>query len=219
MKYVGPVQVFSRHKEWHRVSTHVAAQQATVGQLQLKISPSPEEQEVIHSFFDHINRIFPIGVYHICCLYDLLWNKHSVQPSHSVDEAYFFEAIVTAQMEGFSLKPANISVVSVTYEAPGLRMCYYMLLCVGHELHGQHSTAKRYYYMARACTAQAIKTPSQHLISALLVMTIFARYIFRDVDQARVHAELAKSLAGTIPLLADKVCMKCSCLLKTIFHI
>jgi hypothetical protein len=91
-------------------------------------------------------------------------------------------------------------------EAPGLRVCCYMLLCVGSRLQGKHRAAKRYYDMARASIGPAYQQPTQHLVSALLLMTILTRSACPDDTQALLHSSLALRMARSLRDLSPEVC-------------
>jgi hypothetical protein len=124
----------------------------------------------------------------------------------AVEEAFFYAAIDAADASqsdtsggGGSCSPWSCA------EAPGLRVCCYMLLCVGSKLHGKHRAAKRYYDMARASIGPAYQQPTQHLVSALLLMTILTRSVCPDDDQAMLHAALALRMADLVPELSPEV--------------
>jgi hypothetical protein len=122
----------------------------------------------------------------------------------AVDEQEFFAALhragsvrATDEARSGALAPAS--------EVPGLRVCCYMILCVGSKLQGQHRSAKRYYDMARSCIAPAYLHPNQHLVSALLLMTILTRSVCPDDNQAILHAALALEMANLVPDLSPEV--------------
>jgi hypothetical protein len=122
-------------------------------------------------------------------------------PGFAVDKALFMGDIATAGQ-------AHSTGVA---EPAGLRVCFYMVLCVGSKLRGDHRLAKRYYYMARASTSPAYQQPTQHLVSALLLMTILTRSVCRDAAQAALHAVLAKKVADSLSKLTPEVRGSSSC--------
>ena len=65
---------------------------------------------------------------------------------------------------------------------------------------GRHGAAIAYFELARAGVAPALRFPSRHVVSALLLMTILTRAICADDDdQPLIHIALAQCVAKSVP--------------------
>ena len=92
-----------------------------------------------------------------------------------------------------SAQPRLHPIVSVARNSElfGFRVLYYTLLCIGSKVAGRMADARRYYELARAFIGPVFSTPSQHLVSALLLMVMITRALCQDDNQASLHAALA----------------------------
>jgi hypothetical protein len=83
-------------------------------------------------------------------------------------------------------------------ETFGFRVCYYTLLCAGAKMQGRPILARRYYELARTYLGPCLEYPSQHLVSALLLITMITRSISCDPAQAALHASLALRMCDIV---------------------
>jgi len=83
-------------------------------------------------------------------------------------------------------------------EIYGFRVCYYTLLCAGAKMQGRPTLARRYYELARTYLGPCLEYPSQHLVSALLLITMITRSISCDPAQAALHASLALRMCDIV---------------------
>jgi len=98
-------------------------------------------------------------------------------------------------------------VVRQRSDAFGFRVCYYTLLCMGAKLQGRYKLAKRYYELARAYIGPCFAQPSQHLVSALLLMTMITRSLCADPKQSSLHAALAWRMVHMVDNVSPTVAM------------
>jgi hypothetical protein len=172
--------------------------ESTVWQPPGPIVPTAEEEALLRTFFEYANRLVPV-----------------------VNEPYFYSALEEAQYYpapdskkdgGSPLFPISLhtklhdnplTTVLRNSEIFGFRVCYYTLLCVGAKVQGRYSLAKRYYELARAYIGPCFSQPSQHLVSALLLMTMITRSMCSDVQQAALHAALAMKMAEMVPVTPE----------------
>jgi hypothetical protein len=73
----------------------------------------------------------------------------------------------------------------------GFRVCLLTVLCMGAKICGKNDLAAHYYGLARSFIGPCFTEPCQHLVSALLVLTLVARSIYGDGSQCHIFASLA----------------------------
>ena len=149
------------------------------------INPTPAEERILTAYFGFTNKILP-----------------------AVDEAVFRAALAAAKgaggagggSDGTVLAPDESPVRAVRRHAElfGFRVCYFTLLCVGSRIAGNAPAARRYYELARAYIGPVYAQPSQHLVSALLLMTMISRAMCHDAAQAALHAALALRMSELV---------------------
>jgi hypothetical protein len=71
------------------------------------------------------------------------------------------------------------------------RVCYYTALTFGAKLQGRKRLARKYYELARFHIGPCFTMPCEHLVSALMIMTILTRVLLADIKQSILYASLA----------------------------
>ena len=95
---------------------------------------------------------------------------------------------------------------------PGLRACAFMLLCMSSKLQGDTASAVTYYGRAQDCIDAALsQLPTQHFVSALLLLSLMALPIGRDQSDAISFSAMAQGLASCIPGLDSEIFFTASC--------
>ena len=120
-----------------------------------------------------------------------------------VDRTHFLSSLGLIERPG----AGALALVSPTGDAPAcLRACAFMLLCVASTLAGDAASAHAHYQLARECVDVAVgERPSQHLISALLLMALMTMPLGRDHSEALGHSALAQRLASFVPDLSPDI--------------
>lgn len=124
-----------------------------------------------------------------------------------VDKAHLLSSL------GLTRRTDALAVVNTTGEAPaGLRACAFMLLCIANTLAGDSAAAEANYSLARMCVDVGVaERPSQHLISALLIMAIMTSPLGRDHSEALSHSALAQRLAAFVPDICPDISLSAAC--------
>lgn len=87
-----------------------------------------------------------------------------------------------------------------------LRACTFMLLCVASIRAGDGAAADANYQMARECVDVAVgERPSQHLISALLLMALLSLPLGRSESEALENSAFAQRLSEFVPGLCPGI--------------
>lgn len=95
---------------------------------------------------------------------------------------------------------------------PGLRACAFMLHCMSCKLHGDAASAVAYYGRAQDCIDAALsQLPTQHLVSALLLLSLMALPIGRDQSDAISFSAMAQGLASCTPGIDSEIFFTASC--------
>lgn len=98
---------------------------------------------------------------------------------------------------------ANLAQIAYNSEAYGFRVLFHTVLCAGAKVLGRFKVAKKHYELARAYIGPCFSVPSQHLVSALLVMTMITRALCWDPSQSALHAALALRMADLVPVTPE----------------
>ena len=108
---------------------------------------------------------------------------------------------------GLNGRPEALAVARTSGAAPsGLSACAFMLLCVASMLDGDAAAAEANYGFARECVDVAVgDRPSQHLISALLLMAVMSTPLGRHHSEAVGYSALAQRLASFAPDLCPDI--------------
>jgi hypothetical protein len=131
---------------------------------------SPSEMSTAIDVFRNINRITKV-----------------------VDGLHFFSALQAAVGHG--------TAVTARAAPSGLRACYFALQCiVGRTLGDERAAAASYESAIRYVESSMKEPPSQHLVSALLMLSIYSISCGEDqsIDAACTFASLARSLSDFV---------------------
>jgi hypothetical protein len=104
---------------------------------------------------------------------------------------------------GASSAAANLANIALNSEAYGFRVLFHTVLCAGAKVQGRARLARHHYELARAYIGPCFSVPSQHLVSALLVMTMITRALCGDSNQSSLHAALAIRMADLVPVMPE----------------
>lgn len=110
-----------------------------------------------------------------------------------VDGLHFFSALQAAVGHG--------TAVTARAAPSGLRACYFALQCmVGRTLGDERAAAASYESAIRYVESSMKEPPSQHLVSALLMLSIYSISCGEDqsIDAACTFASLARSLSDFV---------------------
>jgi hypothetical protein len=153
------------------------------------IIPTAEESEILATYFAFSNRVLP-----------------------AVDRDYFYAALDAfkylqpsggAGGSGGVKEPPPFTAVQRNSELFGFRVCYYTLLTIGSRIMNKCAASRRYYELARAFIGPCYSQPSQHLVSALLLMTMISRAVSADTAQAALHAALALRMSELVEVTPE----------------
>lgn len=177
-----------------------------------KIIPSSEEEALLRTFFEYANRILPVveESYFYASL-----SEAQYYPDQDPEEVAAMNGVakptpalpsLLAKVEGArARRPFENPLYTMdrNSEVFGFRVCYYTLLCVGAKVQGRYKLAKRYFELARAFIGPCFSQPSQHLVSALLLMTMITRAICSDISQAALHSALALKMSELVDVTPE----------------
>lgn len=102
---------------------------------------------------------------------------------------------------------ASRPVLQRNAEAFGLRVLFHTVLAVSSQWQGRSLQARHYYELARAFLAPCFSQPSQHVLSALLLMVTLCRSLCVDLEQAALHASLALRMAEMLQAGPQLLCL------------
>jgi hypothetical protein len=172
------------------------------------VIPTEEERRLLAAYFDYSNRILP--AVNQDKFYAALERARSYPPpAHDAAAAQEAAQQPGGRVTGTKRKAPGAGVGAdapagpvQTAEAFGFRVLFYTLLCIGAKLGGHVCDAKRYYELARAYVGACFSYPSEHLVSALLVMAMLTRAICDDsaAKTAACHAALAARMCELVPV-------------------
>ena len=195
------------------------------------IVPTAQEEALLEGYFKVTNKIIPGKLHrsatasarcrprwHATHFHDSpLYVPHAQITTAAVDEEYFRAALETARYldEPTAPSPAEGGGASgQVVESPftdvqrhselfGFRVAFYTLLCIGARVAGDSKAARRYYELARAYIGPCYSQPSQHLVSALLLMVMISRSL-NSPGQAAIHAALALRMSELVDVSARR---------------
>lgn len=121
--------------------------------------------------------------------------QHSVLGKRRVAGQSTSSSTVTASA---ARRPHPIVNVARNAEVMGFRVLLATVLCIGCKVAGRYGDARRYYEQARAFVGPVFTSPSQHLVSALLVLVMITRALCQDDRQASLHAALALRMSEVV---------------------
>lgn len=129
-----------------------------------------------------------------------------------VDPALFYAAFSSATGCDISEGPL-VAAPPAAPPSPGLRACYFALLCAANRFRGDAAAEQLHYRAALDCVdASMHQRPDEHLISALLLLTIAQFFSVRgDVGDAGALASLAQHLCGFVPGLCPDIAVTANC--------
>jgi hypothetical protein len=119
-----------------------------------------------------------------------------------VDESHFLSALEIAYWDG---RPFVVTDAALTDgrkpPSSGLRACAFMLHCVASELGGDADGVAANYASAQDCLDRALEAerPDQHLVSAVLLMTLMALAAGKGESELLSLSSLAHTLADFVP--------------------
>ena len=94
-----------------------------------------------------------------------------------------------------------------------LQACAFMLLCMKSKIAEDVAAAEMHFSRAQEyVNASMSERPSQHLISALLLMSMMAQPLGRARTDAAVHAALAQSLSTFVHSICPDIYFSAACL-------
>ena len=122
----------------------------------------------------------------------------------AVDEQYFLAALnadTTGRDAGARQFADAPPLHGLVQPSCGLRACAFALLCVGCKLRDDDSGVSMYYNCAQDCLDQALalgERPDQHLVSAILLMTLMALAAGREKSELVALSSLANALSNFV---------------------
>lgn len=162
---------------------------------------SAADVSALNRVFGYTNRMVTIGefAWTLEAMRDVVLMPRSLPSLVPVDEAYFLAALGYPSPLGKAVELSLSYPVDVPYS--GLRACAFGLLCIGANLADDKLAARAYYDCAQDCLDRALaaERPDQHLVSAVMLMTLVALAAGRDHRELGALSALAHSLAGTLP--------------------
>ena len=164
------------------------------------IIPSPEEAAILRAYFTFTNRTLPAcdEEYFYAALEAARYIPVQSGVVASYNGAERLNSFPAPQSSSSSSSTPSVFGVARNSEMFGFRVCYYTLLCIGARMMNQCAAARQYYELARAFIGPCFTQPSQHLVSALLVMTMITRAMCPDSTQPALHAALALRMSEVV---------------------
>lgn len=187
---------------------------------------TPDETSLIHLVLRFANRVCKVGKCSgmtIVTTTALLQNQahvHSFPPPitpHSlpsciftVDPDRFFSAVNAATGSDGS---NHHLAVPLEPPSPGLRACFFALICAASRVCADAESEQAHYRAALSCVdASMLKPPDEHLISALLLLTIAQFFsVHGDAGDAGALATISQHLSCSVPGLCPDIAVSAMC--------
>ena len=131
----------------------------------------------------------------------------------AVDETLFFSSLDKIEACDASISLSS----SPSRPSAGFQACYFMLFCMSNRFcpggEGEEALLK---YALDYIDVAMCRRPDQHLISALLLLTIFQYYKEGDsiMADACTFADLANTLSDFVPDLCPSIMLSATCFKK-----
>lgn len=127
-----------------------------------------------------------------------------------VDPDRFFSAVNAATgSDGLNHHLA----VPLEPPSPGLRACFFALLCAASRVCADAESEQAHYRAALSCVdVSMLKPPDEHLISALLLLTIAQFFsVHGDAGDAGALATISQHLSCSVPGLCPDIAVSAMC--------